>query len=365
MPAVPIIAAVTGAAGAVGAAAATAIGLGTVSAVAATAIGTGIIAGGVTAVQGGDISDVLESAVVGGATSFVGGTVAGAVGSTVAEATGSNIAGAAAGNAARALVTGGDAEDVLASGLLGGIGAGIGELEQDLRQEQFDTAMTESGLAGQTLMDDGVQTVLQEYEQAPSIGQLIQELQPYEQPYIPAENEVVMPEYVPPPAVDNSAELAALGVVKTLAPMAVDAILADSATPAPEDPITGFGIVPIPGDWRSPTYNQEFTPSAPIDFGSRDLLVGTQWDKTAPSMDISTLMNVLNNQYIQPQVEPQVGLDQIVGNLNNVPMSINDIINNIGNYQAQPFDMSQNIGQLNGAPASLNSIIAGIQSQYG
>ncbi len=51
--------------------AATAIGLGTVSTLAATAIGSGIIAGGTTAIMGGDVSDVLESAVVGGLTSFL------------------------------------------------------------------------------------------------------------------------------------------------------------------------------------------------------------------------------------------------------------------------------------------------------
>jgi hypothetical protein len=46
-------------------------------------------------------------------------------------------------------------------------------------------------------------------------------------------------------------------------------------------------------------------------------------------------------------------------------MSINDIIGNLGQNTMQPFDMNQNFGELDNAPASLNSIIAGIQSQYG
>ena len=75
MPAVIPILAVTGASAAIGGAAAAAIGLGTVGAVAATAIGTGIVAGGLTALEGGDLSDVLESAIVGGATSYVGGSI--------------------------------------------------------------------------------------------------------------------------------------------------------------------------------------------------------------------------------------------------------------------------------------------------
>ena len=75
MPAVIPILAVTGASAAIGGAAAAAIGLGTVGAVAATAIGTGIVAGGLTALEGGDLSDVLESAVVGGVTTYVGGSL--------------------------------------------------------------------------------------------------------------------------------------------------------------------------------------------------------------------------------------------------------------------------------------------------
>lgn len=423
MPAVPIIAAVTGASAAIGTAAAAAIGLGTVSAVAATAIGTGIVAGAVTAAQGGDISDVLESAVVGGATSFVGGTVANAVGSTVAEVTGSNIAGAAAGGASRALVTGGDAEDVLTGGLLGGIGAGIGDLKQDLRQEEFDTAMTESGLAGQTATSPSDFLLQPDVAEAPTIKQIIDGLQTVQPDYSLSAPEAApglkpnvidtsnyqigsedyslgstenadvvdgfgltqdlgasigdpnsfinqplpeinytLPEFSDLPPVDNSGNLAALGVAETLVPIGINALVASNSVQE-EDPITGFGIVPIPEDWRSPIYNQEFTPSAPIDFGSLELLRGTQFER--PSINISELMNVLNNQSLQPQAMPQFGLNQIVGNVNDVPISINDIINNIGNYQQQPFDANQTIGRLNGSPASLASIISGIQSQYG
>lgn len=357
MPAVPIIAAVTGAAGAIGAAASTAIGLGTVSALTATAIGTGIVAGGMTAIQGGDVSDVLESAVVGGVTSFVGGTVAGAVGNTVAEATGSNIFGDAIGNASRALVTGGDTRDILTSGLIGGIGAGIGQLEQDLRQEEFDTAITESGLAGQTLMDDGLQTVLQEYEQVPSIGQLIEELQPYQQPYIPDDNEVLMPEYIQPPTVDNSDVLTILGVAKNFAPMAINAITANSATSIPEE-ITGFGIIPVPKDWQSPTYNQEFIQSAPLDFGSLELLQGTQFERPnvqprQMNYSLSDVINTLNYQSV-PFVPQQYEMPKQV--------STSDFISK---FQTPTVGTNELIGNLGGKPVSIADIISGIQSQYG
>jgi len=76
MPAaIPIIAGITGVSAAIGSTVAAAVGLGTVGTLAATAIGSGIIAGGVTAIQGGSISDVLKSAILGGATSYIGGSI--------------------------------------------------------------------------------------------------------------------------------------------------------------------------------------------------------------------------------------------------------------------------------------------------
>lgn len=90
---VPIIlglATATGVTAAVGAGVAGAIGLGTIGTVAATAIGAGVISGAITAAQGGDAGDVLKSAVLGGATSFIGGTIGeavfGAAGSGVSQA---------------------------------------------------------------------------------------------------------------------------------------------------------------------------------------------------------------------------------------------------------------------------------------
>jgi hypothetical protein len=44
----------------------------------------------------------------------------------------------------------------------------------------------------------------------------------------------------------------------------------------------GYDIVPIPSDWTSPikpTATAEFTPLAPIDFGNKEMLRGTQWEQ--------------------------------------------------------------------------------------
>jgi hypothetical protein len=349
MPAVPIIAAVSGASAAIGTATAAAIGLGTVSGITATAIGSGIIAGGMTAIQGGDVSDVLESAVIGGATSYVGGAVSNAVGGVVAEATGSQIAGGAAGGAAAALVTGGSDEDILASGLLGGIGAGIKEAKLAAADEYLNSLPGGYG----------------DYTDIPA------DVSDFD---LPPSSTPLPPSYEFPTAspVNIDAKLAALNVAQAVAPNAVTALLTKNAYDLATQDEQGnyrYPIVPVPGEWRSPEYDMAFTPSAPIDFGSPEMLAGTQWEAqptvamAQQPMDLSTLINSLN----LPQQEqlPQFGMDQVVGSINDVPMSINDIIGNLGQNTMQPFDMNQNFGELDNAPASLNSIIAGIQSQYG
>jgi hypothetical protein len=100
----------------------------------------------------------------------------------------------------------------------------------------------------------------------------------------------------------------------------------------------GFPIVPIPSDWTSPikpTGTTAFTPLAPIDFGNKEMLRGTQWEKLlspdygkAPAMPTQT--NPSNMTFDQ--------LTKILG----------------GSRESIP---TQNL--------SINDVIAGIQSQYG
>ena len=78
MPAVAVIPAVlafTGVSAAIGTTVAAAVGLGTVGAIAATAIGTGVVAGTISAAEGNNAGQVLQDAVVGGASSYIGGTI--------------------------------------------------------------------------------------------------------------------------------------------------------------------------------------------------------------------------------------------------------------------------------------------------
>jgi hypothetical protein len=100
----------------------------------------------------------------------------------------------------------------------------------------------------------------------------------------------------------------------------------------------GFPIVPIPSDWTSPikpTGTAAFTPLAPIDFGNKEMLRGTQWEQLlspdygkAPAMPTST--NPSNMTFNE--------LTKILG----------------GSRESIP---TQNL--------SINDVIAGIQSQYG
>lgn len=169
---------------------------------------------------------------------------------------------------------------------------------------------------------------------------------------------VNIPEIVEQPK-DISGELAALDAAKALLPLAAGALTAGAVVNAiQEDQPTGFEIVPIPGDWRSPEYNMAFTPSAPIDFGTAELLRGTQWQNPqiqAPKQySISDVVNALNYQsvpfvqqnYEIPQVQmtvpdileqfnvtPTVGVNDIIGNLGGRPMSIADIISGIQSGQ--------------------------------
>lgn len=169
---------------------------------------------------------------------------------------------------------------------------------------------------------------------------------------------VNIPEIVEQPK-DISGELAALDAAKALLPLAAGALTAGAVVNAiQEDQPTGFEIVPIPADWRSPEYNMAFTPSAPIDFGTAELLRGTQWQNPqiqAPKQySISDVINALNYQsapfvqqnYEIPQaqmtvpdileqfnVKPTVGVNDIIGNLGGRPMSISDIIAGIQSGQ--------------------------------
>ena len=100
---------------------------------------------------------------------------------------------------------------------------------------------------------------------------------------------------------------------------------------------TQYPIVPIPEDWKTPpkTGVAPFTPLTPIDFGNRNLLMGTQWEKF---LDPNYGQVPKPVQYSQPS-----------------NMSYNDLMGILGSKQGMPSASS----------LSINDIISGIQNQYG
>lgn len=144
MPAAPLIvlaAVETGAAAAIG----TAIVGSTVSAGVATAVGVGVVSGGITAAQGGDASDILQSAVVGGVTAGIGSEIASGVSQSLVDAgvdsAMASVAGSATSGAIKAGLTGGDPLlGALSSGLTSGANQVMGALADQATVNDFNNA---------------------------------------------------------------------------------------------------------------------------------------------------------------------------------------------------------------------------------
>jgi len=406
MPAVAVVAALTGAATAVGAAAATAIGLGTVSTLAATAIGSGIIAGGTTAIMGGDVSDVLESAVVGGLTSYVGGSVASSVGDVVTQTTGSEILGRAAGNVAATAVTGGDEEAILRSGLLGGVSAALKDTTTNLN-DTYEMGSTDVNadysLANGMNVSEGLKLgtsanldnmggaqglTFNVGAPVTTIADAVDAIATMNGTYNPANLESMgggqgLTYQTPSGLVTeggtllvggntgNNSVIGETGVdtaynigdgigdglsavdtgvynvitgtdsggitasdVVNLINAGITVANVDTSTPTDANQ---YAIIPIPTDWTSPppTGVAPFTPLTPINFGDRNLLIGTQWERL---LDPNYGQVPEPIQYSQPS-----------------SLSYNDLMAILGSKQGMPAKSS----------LTINDIISGIQNQYG
>lgn len=100
---------------------------------------------------------------------------------------------------------------------------------------------------------------------------------------------------------------------------------------------TGFDVVPVPTSWGNPPAPSvaPYRPLAPINFGNRNLLIGTQWEKFL-SPDYGKVPAPV--QYSQPS-----------------NLSYNDLMGILGSKQGMP----------SASNLSINDIISGIQNQYG
>lgn len=97
-----------------------------------------------------------------------------------------------------------------------------------------------------------------------------------------------------------------------------------------------YDIVPVPESWTTPTTTGGTTTTLPpINFGNRNLLIGTQWEKL---LDPNYGKIPEPRQYGQPS-----------------NLSYNDLMGILGNRQGMPSANS----------LTINDIISGIQNQYG
>jgi hypothetical protein len=153
-------------------------------------------------------------------------------------------------------------------------------------------------------------------------------------PPVPVTPPTTPPKPPEPPPKDKK-EITITDVIKTIAPIAVPALVAKALTPTP--PTTGFDIVPVPADWKTPPAPTvaPFTQLPPIDFGTRNLLMGTQWEKF---LDPNYGKVPEPVKYSQPS-----------------NLSYNDLMSILGSRQGMPSASS----------LSINDIISGIQNQYG
>ena len=143
---------------------------------------------------------------------------------------------------------------------------------------------------------------------------------------------VVTPPVVTPPFVTPSIN----DVIKTIGTIATVAAIPSIVSPKTTAP-TGFDIVPIPTDWKTPNKptTAPYTALSPINFGTRDLLKGTQFERF---LDPNYGQVPEPTQYSQPS-----------------NLSYNDLMSILGSKQGMPSASS----------LSINDIISGIQNQYG
>lgn len=137
---------------------------------------------------------------------------------------------------------------------------------------------------------------------------------PIEQPIIPAP---ITPTPIEiPKVVADKDKITAKDVINTIGAAAT---LAGAAGAAAGTDRPSFGVVPVPSDWRTPTYGGgagQWPGLTPIDFGSRELLRGTQWEK-----------------YLQPNQVSYVDLFKVLQGIPGQPVNINDVITRIqGQY---------------------------------
>lgn len=293
------------------------------SGAAATAIGNAVIGGTLAEASGGDFA---QGAITGGVGSLIGPTINPSISEALGGGTLGNIGASAITSGTMAELQGGD---FLQGALQGAVTGGINEAANQIKAYSAYTPNADGSYT--YTWDDGSTITID--DSANVLG------------YTPSTDVFNATDVTGQAQNDVSGKLAALGVAKTLTPYALTALLSKSAYDAATQNEQGqyqYPIVPVPSEWKSPEYNMAFTPSAPIDFGSPELLQGTQW---ANPVNLTGLINTLNQPVIAPEIQQmmtqfqaptvdyQTGVSDIIGNIGGQPVSIADIISGIQSGQ--------------------------------
>jgi len=140
------------------------------------------------------------------------------------------------------------------------------------------------------------------------------------------------PKVTTPPTKDTT--LTTADVIKLISVVPAIAAINKVTTPTTS---TGFNVVPVPTEFGNPpaTKVAPYSPLPAIDFGTRNLLKGTQWEKF---LDPNYGQVPEPVQYSQPS-----------------DLSYNDLMSILGSKQGMPLANT----------LSINDIISGIQNQYG
>jgi hypothetical protein len=163
-----------------------------------------------------------------------------------------------------------------------------------------------------------------------------------EKPSSITENNLSIPVITPSAPIDTTIPKAEKKwTASELADLARLGLLATTVLGAADSGPTGFDIVPVPADWKSPVYQKDMVATAPtqlppIDFGNRNLLVGTQWEKF---LDPNYGKVPAPVQFNQPS---NMSYDRLMGilgtgrdTLPSQALTINDVISGIQNQYGQ------------------------------
>ena len=140
----------------------------------------------------------------------------------------------------------------------------------------------------------------------------------------------------PPTPPTNNTTLTTSDIIKLVS--VVPALVAINKATTPSTPSTPtYPVVDVPAEWGNPPASKvaAYSPLTPINFGTRNLLKGTQWEKF---LDPNYGKVPEPMQYSQPS-----------------NLSYNDLMGILGSKQGMPSASS----------LSINDIISGIQNQYG